>query len=66
MDMTPEKGGYITFTDELGKYMQVDGFKDLVFADQTFKPTGSEEKDGVVTYHYEGQVSGDPELDQQK
>lgn len=56
------KGGYITFTDELGKYMQVDGFKDLVFADQTFKPTGSEEKDGVVTYHYEGKASGDSEL----
>lgn len=56
------KGGYITFTDELGKYMQVDAFKDLIFADKVFKPTGSEEKDGVVTYHYEGQASGDSEL----
>ena len=56
------KSGYITFTDELGKYMQVDEFKDLVFADQVFKPTGSETKDGVTTYFYEGKASGDSEL----
>ena len=28
--------GYITFTDRLGDYMEVDGFKTIVFASQRF------------------------------
>lgn len=55
------KGGYITFTDELGNYMRVDKFKELVFADKIFhpkKPEGVEEKDGIFIYEYEGQVDG--------
>ena len=47
------KSGYITFTDELGAYMKVDGFKELVFADKKFKPTKSSA--GLVdTYTYSG------------
>lgn len=48
------KSGYITFTDELGAYMQVDGFKTLVFADKEFEPR-PKTTDGLVdTYAYEG------------
>lgn len=48
------KSGYITFTDELGAYMQVDEFKTLIFADKKFSPL-SKTTDGFVdTYAYEG------------
>ena len=48
------KSGYITFTDELGAYMQVDGFKTLIFADKKFSPL-PKTTDGLVdTYAYEG------------
>ena len=48
------KSGYITFTDELGAYMQVDGFKTLIFADKEFR-LQSKTTDGLVdTYAYEG------------
>ena len=48
------KSGYITFTDELGAYMQVDGFKTLVFADKTFEPVQKMTEGLVDTYIYEG------------
>lgn len=32
----PNKGGYVTFDDKLGAYMQVDEFKSIIFADQKF------------------------------
>ena len=48
------KSGCITFTDELGAYMQVDEFKTLIFADKKFSPL-SKTTDGFVdTYAYEG------------
>lgn len=48
------KSGYITFTDELGAYMQVDGFKTLIFADKEFS-LQSKTTDGLIdTYAYEG------------
>ena len=48
------KSGYITFTDELGAYMQVDEFKSLIFADKEFNPL-PKTTDGLVdTYVYEG------------
>lgn len=48
------KSGYITFTDELGAYMQVDEFKTLIFADKEFSPL-RKTTDGLVdTYAYEG------------
>lgn len=48
------KSGYITFTDELGAYMQVDGFKTLIFADKELSPL-RKTTDGLVdTYVYEG------------
>ena len=48
------KSGYITFTDELGAYMRVDGFRSLIFADKVFDPQ-SKTSDGLIdTYTYEG------------
>lgn len=48
------KSGYITFTDELGAYMQVDGFKTLIFADREFDPLPKKTEGLVDTYTYEG------------
>lgn len=48
------KSGHITFTDELGAYMQVDGFKTLVFADREFDPLPKKTEGLVDTYTYEG------------
>lgn len=48
------KSGYVTFTDELGAYMQVDEFKTLISADKKFSLL-SKTTDGLVdTYAYEG------------
>lgn len=59
----PGKVGYITFTDQLGEYMQVDEFKSLVFADQIFDLVGEPvTENGVTTYKYEGSATGDTEL----
>lgn len=48
------KSGFITFTDELGAYMQVDGFKTLIFADREFEPLPKKTEGLVDTYAYEG------------
>lgn len=54
IDGMANKSGYITFTDELGAYMQVDEFKTLIFADKEFS-WQSKTTDGLVdTYAYEG------------
>ena len=55
-------GGYITFTDTLGDYMEVKGdTATVVFANQEF--TGQKSgvaDDGSYTYTFESQVSGNP------
>lgn len=50
--------GYVTFTDELGAYMQVDGFKEIIFADKTFTPTNVVTEGNITTYTYTGEVQG--------
>ena len=52
----PAKGGYITFTDQLGAYMQVDDFKSIVFADTNFTNVQKAEKGNTVTYTFTGKV----------
>ncbi len=39
----PNRTGYITLTDQLGDYMQVDDLNTLTYADQPFKYTSKEE-----------------------
>ncbi len=54
----PNKGGYVTFRDELGAYMQVDSFKSIVFADKQFDldpDTGIQTNGNVTTYTFEGE-----------
>ena len=48
------KSGYITFTDELGAYMRVDGFRSLIFADKVFDPQPKTSNGLIDTYTYEG------------
>lgn len=50
------RDGYITFTDRLGDYMEVDGFKTIVFASQRFDlKAGGKTTDGNTdTYTFEG------------
>ena len=40
---SPNQGGYITFTDQLGDYMQVDDMNTLLYADKKFKYTDKKE-----------------------
>lgn len=52
------KGGYVTFDDKLGAYMQVDEFKSIIFADQKFdlnRDTGVKTEGNVTTYTFEGE-----------
>lgn len=50
--------GYITFTDELGAYMEVDSFKSIVFADEVFSNPKKTSNDLVDTYTFEGEHTG--------
>ena len=54
----PNKGGYVTFDDQLGAYMQVDAFKSILFAEQKFDldpDTGVKTEGNVTTYTFEGE-----------
>ena len=54
----PNESGYITFTDQLGDYMQVDDMNDLVYANKIYKykkKQVSSDK-STITYTYEGQI----------
>lgn len=54
----PNKGGYVTFDDQLGAYMQVDAFKSILFADKKFDldpDTGVKTDGNVTTYTFEGE-----------
>ena len=46
--------GYVTFTDQLGDYMKVDGFKSIVFARQVFSNPDVSTSDNVDTYTFHG------------
>ncbi len=46
--------GYVAFVDELGAYMHVDEFRDIVFADETFSVVDTNTEGTITTYSYEG------------
>lgn len=56
----PSDAGFITLTDQLGDYMQVDDINTLVYANQLYKNPGKTEttKDGktVVTYTFNQKI----------
>ena len=47
--------GYITFIDELGAYMEVDGFKSIVFADKVFSNPVKSSNGLTDTYTFSGE-----------
>ena len=53
----PHQSGYITFTDQLGDYMQVDDMNALVYANTIYKEKKQESSDkSTITYTYEGEI----------
>ena len=48
------KSGYITFTDELGDFMQVDDFTSVVYNGETFTDHAKSTKGNVDTYTFAG------------
>ena len=52
----PMNSGYITFEDELGAYMKVDGFNEIVFADKEFTEVEKTTDGNTDTYTFSGRV----------
>lgn len=48
------KSGYITFTDELGDFMQVDNFTSVVYNGETFTNPAIKTEGNIDTYKFEG------------
>lgn len=55
----PNQGGYITFTDQLGDYMQVDDMNALVYANTIYTEKKKQESSdkSTITYIYEKQIT---------
>lgn len=55
----PNESGYITFTDQLGDYMQVDDMNVLVYANKIYNYKEKQESSdkSTITYIYEEQIS---------
>lgn len=51
------KSGYITFTDELGDFMQVDGFTEVEYNGTTFKDPKKSAKGNVDIYTFAGEAA---------
>lgn len=51
------KSGYITFTDELGDFMQVDNFTSVVYGGETFEKPSKKPEGNVDTYTFSGAAS---------
>lgn len=51
------KSGYITFTDELGDFMQVDNFTSVVYNGETFAKPAIKTEGNVDTYKFTGAVA---------
>mgnify|MGYP003299830834 CR=1 FL=1 len=52
--------GYITFIDPLGKYMKVDDFKAISFAEKNFTTKAVNTTGNITTYTFEGENSQNP------
>lgn len=54
----PVKDGYITYTDYIGEYMEVDSVKELIWSGQVFKNPDKSDPDpnGDVTYTFTGGI----------
>ena len=59
----PSHGGYLTFSDQLGAYMEIDPSNmTVVYANQSFANPTSSTDGKVTTYHFKGTVeTGNPD-----
>lgn len=56
----PLESGYLTYTDPIGEYMQVDEVKTLIYGGQRFdNPTKKEINANTTKYTFEGEISSD-------
>ncbi|MED9873761.1 MAG: FctA domain-containing protein, partial [Eggerthellaceae bacterium] len=56
----PLESGYLTYTDPIGEYMQVDEVKTLIYGGQRFdNPTKEEINANTTKYTFEGEISSD-------
>lgn len=57
--LNPDKTGYVTFTDTLGKYMQVSDMHSVVIGNTKYvEHTVVDNQDGTVTYSFTGKGAG--------
>lgn len=52
------RSGYVTFTDELGEFMQVDGFTEVAIGGVSYGPARKSTSENVDTYAFSGEVAG--------
>lgn len=56
----PSTSGYITYTDPIGQYMEVEDVKEILWSGQEFKdPTKTDNNDGSVTYTFQGEIDSE-------
>ncbi|WP_346707433.1 FctA domain-containing protein [Massilistercora timonensis] len=56
----PLESGYLTYTDPIGEYMQVDEVKTLIYGGQRFdNPTKEEINANTTKYTFEGEITSD-------
>ena len=56
----PLESGYLTYTDPIGEYMQVDEVKTLIYGGQRFdNPTKEEINANTTKYTFEGKITSD-------
>lgn len=51
-----QTSGYITFEDQLGDYLKVDGFKTVIFGDRVFENPTKTTSGNIDTYTFSGSV----------
>ena len=54
---SPAQSGYITFTDQLGNYMQVDGMNTLLYGEKTYTKYSKESSGNKDTYTFTEQIT---------
>lgn len=53
----PTQDGYITYTDEIGQYMEVKDVKTLIWSNTAFYNAGKSIKGNVTTYTFSGNIN---------
>lgn len=56
----PTEGGYITYEDTTGQYMEVKNVKQLIWSDQVYEKVESSTAENVTTYTFQGEPINSP------